>query len=43
LLASVTRHDLARQVACPREENKILRARLPERLVATPQKKSRLL
>jgi len=43
LLASVTRQDLARQVAYLKEENKILRARLPERLVATPQEKRRLL
>lgn len=43
LLASVTRQELARQVAYRREENKILRARLPERLVATPQEKRRLL
>jgi putative transposase len=43
LLASVTRQELARQVACLKEENKILRARLPERLVATPQEKRRLL
>ncbi len=43
LLASVTRQDLARQVAYLKEENKILRARLPERMVATPQEKRRLL
>ncbi len=43
LLASVSRQELARQVAYLREENKILRARLPERLVATPQEKRRLL
>ena len=43
LLASVTRQDLARQVAYLKEENRILRARLPERLVATPQEKRRLL
>ncbi len=43
LLASVTRQDLARQVANLKEENRILRARLPERLVATPQEKRRLL
>ena len=35
LLASVTRQDLARQVAYLKEDNRILRARLPERLVAT--------
>lgn len=43
LLASVPRQDLARQVAYLREENKILRARLPQRLVATPQERRRLL
>lgn len=43
LLASVTRQDLARQVAYLKEENRILRARLPERLVATPQERRRLL
>jgi putative transposase len=43
LLASVTRQELARQVAYLKEENKILRARLPSRLVATPQEKRRLL
>jgi putative transposase len=43
LLASVTRQDLARQVAYLKEENKILRARLPERQVATDSEKRRLL
>lgn len=43
LLASVTRQELARQVACLKKENKILRSRLPQRLVATPQEKRRLL
>ena len=43
LLASVTRQELARQVAYLKEENRILRARLPERLVATVQEKRRLL
>ena len=43
LLASVTRQELARQVAYLKEENKILRARLPQRLVATPQERRRLL
>jgi hypothetical protein len=42
LLASVTRQELARQVAYLKEENRILRARLPERLVATPEEKRRL-
>ena len=35
--------ELARQVAYLKEENRILRARLPERLVATPQENRRLL
>jgi putative transposase len=43
LLASVTWQELARQVAYLKEENRILRARLPERLVATPEEKRRLL
>ena len=43
LLASVTRQELARQVAYLKEENRILRARLPERLVATDREKRRLL
>jgi hypothetical protein len=37
LLASVSRQELARQVACLKEEHRMPRARLPERLVATPQ------
>ncbi|QDT33926.1 integrase core domain-containing protein [Thalassoglobus polymorphus] len=43
LLASVTRQELARQVAYLKEENRILRARLPERIVTTPQERARLL
>ena len=43
LLASVPRQELARQVAYLKEENRILRARLPQRVVATPQEKRRLL
>jgi len=43
LLASATRQDLARQVAYLKEENRNLRARLPKRLVATPQEQRRLL
>jgi transposase len=43
LLASVTRQELARQVAYLKEENRILRARLPERLIATPEERRRLL
>lgn len=43
LLASVTRQELARQVAYLKEENRILRARLPKRIVTTPQERTRLL
>lgn len=43
LLASATRQELARQVAYLKEENRILRARLPERVVATPQERKRLI
>ena len=43
LSASVTRQDLARHIAYLKEENRILRARLLERLVAMPQEKQRLL
>jgi putative transposase len=42
-LASLTRQELARQVAYLKAENCILRARLPERLVATPSEKRRLI
>lgn len=43
LLASVTRQELARQVAYLKEENRILRARLPKRIVTTTQERARLL
>lgn len=43
LLASVTRQELARQVAYLKEENRILRARLPKRIVTTTQERTRLL
>jgi putative transposase len=43
LLASATRQELARQVAYLKEENRILRARLPKRLVTTPQEQRRLM
>jgi putative transposase len=43
LLASATRQELARQVAYLKEENRILRARLPQRIVATDTEKRRLL
>ena len=43
LLASVTRQELARQVAYLKEENRVLRARLPRRIVTTEQERRRLL
>jgi putative transposase len=42
LLASATRQELARQVAYLKEENRILRARLPERIVTTFAERRRL-
>jgi putative transposase len=42
-LASVSRQELARQVAYLKEENRILRARLPKRLVTTDREKRRLI
>jgi putative transposase len=43
LLASATRQELARQVAYLKEENRILRARLSERIVTTPAERRWLL
>lgn len=43
LLASVTRQELARQVAYLKAENRILRARLPKRIVATEQDRRMLI
>jgi putative transposase len=43
LLASVTRQDLARQVAYLKAENKILWARLPDQIMTTPQERRTLL
>lgn len=43
LLASATRQELARQIAYLREENRVLRERLPKRLVATDKEKRRLM
>lgn len=43
LLASVTRQELARQVAYLKEENRILRARLPEQIRTTEKERKRLL
>jgi Homeodomain-like domain/Integrase core domain len=42
-LASLTQQELARQVMFLREENRILRSRLPGRVIATPAEKSRLI
>ncbi len=42
LLACATRQELARQVAYLKEENRILRARLPPQIIATPQERKRL-
>lgn len=43
MAACSTRHQLARQVRFLREENRILRAKLPERISTTPEERSRLL
>ncbi|MEW4531507.1 hypothetical protein [Maioricimonas sp. JC845] len=43
LLASVTRQELARQVAYLKEENRVLRERLPKRIVTTSTERRRLL
>ena len=43
LLASATRQDLACQVAYLKEENRILRARLPKVITVTPRERKRLL
>ena len=43
LLACATRQELARQVAYLKEENRILRDRLPKRIVATDNEKRRLI
>ncbi len=42
LLASGTRQDLARQVAYLKEENRILRARLPQHIVMTERERTAL-
>jgi putative transposase len=42
LLASVTRQELARQVTYLKEENRILRARLPKQIHTTPDERARL-
>ena len=43
MLASLTQQDLARQVVFLREENRVLRSRLPKRMMVTPSERSRLL
>ena len=43
LLASVTRQDLARQVAYLKEENRILRSKLPKVVTVTESERKRLL
>lgn len=43
LLASVTRQELARQVAYLKAENEVLRARMPKTIVTTPKERQRLL
>ncbi len=43
LLAPVTQQDLARQVAYLKEENRLLRARLPERIMTTERERQRLI
>ena len=43
LLSSLTRQELARQVGYLKEENKLLRARLPEKIVTTEKERSRLM
>ena len=42
LLASVTRQDLARQVAYMREENRVLRSKLPKLVSVTEKERNRL-
>lgn len=42
-LASLTQQELARQVVFLKEENRILRSRLPSRVIATHTEKSRLI
>lgn len=42
LLASVTRQELARQVAYLKEENRILRSKLPNQITVTAKERNRL-
>ena len=43
LLASATRQELGRQVAYLKEENRILRSRLPAQISVTPNERLRLI
>jgi putative transposase len=43
MLASLTHQELARQIVFLQEENRVLRSRLPKRIVVTPSERSRLL
>ena len=43
MLASLTYHELAGQVVFLQEENRVLRSRLPKRIVVTTSERSRLL
>ena len=43
LLGSLTQQELARQVSYLKEENKVLRARLPERVYTTDKERKRLI
>ena len=43
LLASATRQELARQVAYLKEENRILRSRLPGQISVTAKERQRLI
>lgn len=43
LLGSLTQQELTRQVAYLREENKVLRERLPDRISTTEKERKRLI
>ena len=42
VIGGATQRELARQVRYLKEENEILRSRLPERIVTTPKERQRL-
>ena len=42
MLACATRQELARQVQYLKEENRVLRAKLPKRITVTPTERRRL-